>query len=85
MVEANITGVAFLFKKNKIDALHGTGTIAGPGKSGSPSPTAASSGRSEGIVIATGSEFAPLPGVEVDEKRIVTSTGALALPRCRSS
>jgi dihydrolipoamide dehydrogenase len=80
VVEANVTGVAFLFKKNKIDSFWGTGTIAGPGKV----RVARDDGSSEtveakAIVIATGSDSAPLRGVAIDEKRIVTSTGALVL------
>ena len=80
VVESNTTGVAYLFKKNKIDTLRGTGAIAGPGKvrvtaeDGSPSEVEA-----KAIVIATGSEWTPLPGVTVDEERIVSSTGALSL------
>ena len=80
VVEANTSGVAFLFKKNKIDAFSGLGVIAGPGKV----RVAGADGASEtveakSIVIATGSDVAPLTGVEIDEERIVTSTGALAL------
>ncbi len=73
-------GVEFLFKKNKIDWLKGSGKLAGAGSvevtsaDGSLARLAAKS-----IVIATGSEPAPLPGVVVDQKRIVDSTGALAL------
>jgi dihydrolipoamide dehydrogenase len=81
VVESNTSGVAYLFKKNKIDWLRGTGAIAGPGK---VRVTAADAGSSEveakAIVIATGSEWTPLPGVTVDETRIVSSTGALSLP-----
>jgi dihydrolipoamide dehydrogenase len=79
-VEASVKGVAFLFKKNKIDSFVGTGTIAAPGKV----RVMAQSGESQivearNIVIATGSESMPLKGVDVDETRVVTSTGALAL------
>ncbi|HSM41418.1 MAG TPA: dihydrolipoyl dehydrogenase, partial [Afifellaceae bacterium] len=81
-VKANVDGVAFLFKKNKIDGYHGTGRIAGPGKV----EVAGDDGKSEtletkSIVIATGSDSAPLPGVETDENTIVTSTGALELSK----
>ncbi|MCB1503162.1 MAG: dihydrolipoyl dehydrogenase, partial [Bauldia sp.] len=80
VVDANVTGVAYLFKKNKIDTLRGTGAIAGPGK---VTVTAGDGSTSEieakAIVIATGSESTPLPGVTVDEERIVSSTGALSL------
>ena len=80
VVEANVSGIGFLFKKNKIDSFRGTGSIAGPGKvlvkkeDGSEETVAAKS-----IVIATGSESTPLPGVDTDEDRVVTSTGALSL------
>lgn len=80
VVEANTSGVAFLFKKNKIDSFRGTGSIAGPGTvtiagEGGESQTI----EANNIIIATGSDVAPLPGVEIDEKRVVSSTGALAL------
>jgi dihydrolipoamide dehydrogenase len=74
-------GVEFLFKKNKVDWLKGAGRIAGAGK---VAVTAADGVEvvhgAKAIVIATGSEPAPLPGVVVDNKRIVDSTGALELP-----
>jgi dihydrolipoamide dehydrogenase len=80
-VKGNVDGVAFLLKKNKIDAHHGTGRIAGPGKI---EVTKADGTRetldTKAIVIATGSDVARLPGVEVDEKMVVSSTGALDLP-----
>jgi dihydrolipoamide dehydrogenase len=79
-VKSNVEGVAFLFKKNKIDSFHGTGRIAAPGQ---VEVTAEDGAKqtidTEAIVIATGSESSPLPGVAVDEQRIVTSTGALEL------
>jgi dihydrolipoamide dehydrogenase len=80
VVEANTSGVAFLFKKNKIESIRGTGSIAGPGKV----TVTAEDGETrtveaKNIVIATGSDVAPLAGVEIDEKRVVSSTGALAL------
>ena len=73
-------GIAFLFKKNKVDHLAGTGRIAGAGKvavKGADGKETEYTARN--ILIATGSDVAPLPGVEIDEKRIVSSTGALAL------
>jgi dihydrolipoamide dehydrogenase len=80
VVEANVGGVAFLFKKNKIDAFRGTGRIVSPGKVA----VTAEDGKVEeietkNIVIATGSDVAGIPGVDVafDEKVIVSSTGAL--------
>jgi dihydrolipoamide dehydrogenase len=79
-VKSNVDGVAFLFKKNKIDSFHGAGRILAAGR---VEVTAEAGGRqtidTKSIVIATGSESAPLPGIEIDEKRIVTSTGALEL------
>jgi dihydrolipoamide dehydrogenase len=81
VVESNTTGLAYLFKKNKIDAIRGTGAIAGPGRIRVTAPDGnASEVEARAIVIATGSETTPLPGVTVDERRIVTSTGALSLP-----
>ncbi|WP_208348063.1 dihydrolipoyl dehydrogenase [Pseudaestuariivita rosea] len=76
-IEANTKGIEFLFKKNKIDWLKGWGSIpeAGKVKVGDEVHEA------KNIVIATGSEAASLPGVEIDEKVVVTSTGALELPK----
>jgi dihydrolipoamide dehydrogenase len=75
VVKANVSGVEFLFKKNKITWLKGEGRIAAPGKV----EVAGTTYETKNIVIATGSESTPLKGVEVDEKRIVTSTGGLEL------
>ena len=79
-VKANVDGVAFLFKKNKIDFHHGSARIAAPGK---VAVTLAKGGdetlETKAIVIASGSESTPLPGVEIDEKQVVTSTGSLEL------
>jgi dihydrolipoamide dehydrogenase len=74
-IDTNTKGIEFLFKKNKIDWLKGWGTIpeAGKVKVGEEVHEAKS------IIIATGSEASALPGVEVDEKVVVTSTGALEL------
>jgi dihydrolipoamide dehydrogenase len=73
VVGANTQGIAFLFKKHKIDHIVGLGQLLGNGKvkAGGREITA------KNIVIATGSEPSPLPGITVDEKTIVTSTGAL--------
>lgn len=73
-------GVAFLLKKNKVDHIHGKGRITGPGKvevTGADGKTQTLS--TKNIVIATGSEPATLPGIEIDEERVVTNTGALSL------
>ena len=77
MVTANVKGVEFLFKKNKVTWLKGEGRIVAPGRVEVGGETY----ETRNIVVATGSESIPLPGVEVDEKRIVTSTGALELDR----
>ena len=80
VVEENVKGIDFLFKKNKVERLFGTGRIEGAGKvsvTGDDGKTQTLATRA--ILIATGSESTPLPGVEIDEKRIVTSTGALTL------
>ncbi|MEK1888122.1 MAG: dihydrolipoyl dehydrogenase [Phyllobacterium sp.] len=79
-VEANVNGVAFLFKKNKIDAFMGTGKIVGAGKvSVTADDGTVQEIETKNIVIATGSDVAGIPGVDVefDEKVIVSSTGAL--------
>ncbi len=72
-------GIAFLFKKNKISHFIGSGKITAPGvvEVASGKKTETLSGKN--IVIATGSSSSDLPGVDVDEKQIVSSTGALAL------
>ena len=75
VVSANVKGVEFLFKKNKVTWLKGTGRIDGPGKVSVDGVAY----ETKNIVIATGSESMPLPGVETDERRIVTSTGGLEL------
>ena len=81
-VKSNVDGVAYLFKKNKIDSYHGSGRIRGAGEvqvlpdTGDPTTL-----KTKNIVIATGSDSATLPGLEIDEKRIVTSTGALELAK----
>ena len=79
-VAANVNGVAYLFKKNKIDWLSGEGRIAAPGrvivKGADGKETVL---ETKAIVIATGSDFARLPGVEIDEKTIISSTGGLSL------
>lgn len=84
VVEANVTGIDFLFKKNKIDVFKGTGKVLGEGKL---SVTGADGETQEiesgNIVIATGSDVAGIPGIELemDEKVIVSSTGALELAK----
>lgn len=75
VVDANVKGVEFLFKKNKVTWLKGEGRVEGTGRitvNGKPVTA-------KHIIIASGSDSAVLPGVDVDEKQIVTSTGALEL------
>jgi dihydrolipoyl dehydrogenase len=81
-VDGNVKGVAFLLKKNKVDAFQGVGRITAPGKI----EVKSADGKSEtietrNIVIATGSDVARLRGIDIDEKRVVSSTGALVLPK----
>jgi dihydrolipoamide dehydrogenase len=79
-VEGNVKGVEFLLKKNKIDAFFGAGRVTAPGRV----EVKAVDGKtqtleSKNIVIATGSDVARLKGIEIDEKRIVSSDRAIAL------
>jgi len=79
-VDGLTKGVEFLMKKNKVDVHYGAGSILAPGKVG----VAGEGGKAQDltarhIVIATGSDVAPLKGVDIDEKQIVSSTGALTL------
>ena len=81
-VDGNVKGVAFLFKKNKIDSFQGTGRIAAPGKV----EVKSADGKTEtletkNIIVATGSDVARLKGIDIDETRIISSTGALTLPK----
>ena len=75
VVGANVKGVEFLFRKNKVTWLKGRGRIAAPGEVEVAGETYAT----KHIVLASGSESIPLPGVAVDERRVVTSTGGLEL------
>jgi dihydrolipoyl dehydrogenase len=81
-VKGNVQGVEFLLKKNKIESFHGTGKIVAPGK---VEVTDSNGGKqtleTKAIIIATGSEVAAIPGIAIDEKTIVSSTGALSLPK----
>ncbi|TPW30837.1 dihydrolipoyl dehydrogenase [Martelella alba] len=82
VVKSNVDGVAFLFKKNKIDAFQGTGKIVSAGKvSVTAEDGAVQELEAKNIVIATGSDVAGIPGVavDIDEETIVSSTGAIAL------
>jgi len=77
VIDSNTKGIEFLFKKNKIDWIKGWASIpaAGEVKVGDETHSA------KHIIIASGSEYSSLPGIEVDEKIVVTSTGALALDK----
>lgn len=82
VVDANVSGVAFLMKKNKIDVHTGTGKILAAGKVEVTADDGSSTVvETRNIVIATGSDVMPLPGVEIDEKQVVSSTGALELDK----
>jgi dihydrolipoamide dehydrogenase len=77
-VDGNVKGVDYLFKKNKIETFRGVGRIAAPGRV----EVKSADGKTQlletkNIVIATGSDVARLNGIDIDEKRIVSSTGAL--------
>jgi dihydrolipoamide dehydrogenase len=85
-VTALTKGIEFLFKKNKVDWVKGWGRISAPGQvEVTASDGSKSTLTTKNIIIATGSEPSPLPGVQVDNKRIVDSTGALALPEVPKS
>ncbi len=81
VVDQNVKGIEFLFKKNKVTYIQGAGRITGRGAievtgfDGVKETIAA-----KNIIIATGSDVMPLPGVTIDEKTVVSSTGALSLP-----
>src|ERR1700736_2135954 len=84
-IDGNVKGVEFLMRKNKIDVISGKGRILGTGKV----EVAGNDGKTQtietkNIVIATGSDIARLKGIEIDEKRIVSSTGALSLDKVPS-
>lgn len=81
VVKALTGGIAGLFKKNKVEWVKGHGKITGKNQvaalnsSGSVETTI----NTKNILIATGSEVTPFPGIEIDEKQVVSSTGALSL------
>ena len=79
-VDGNTAGVEYLLKKNKIDANHGAGKIVAAGKVEiTPEKGKAQTIETKNIVIATGSDVAQLPGIKIDEKKVVSSSGALEL------
>jgi len=77
VVDSNTKGIEFLFKKNKITWLKGAGSIPAKGEVKVGKDTY----KAKHIVIATGSDVASLPGIEIDEKKVVSSTGALELTK----
>ena len=77
VIGQNTKGIEFLFKKNKVDWLKGWGSIPEPGKV----KVGDDVHEAKAIVIATGSDATSIPGVEIDEKVVVTSTGALELAK----
>jgi dihydrolipoamide dehydrogenase len=84
-VDVNVKGVDYLFRKNKIEAFHGAARITAPGKvevtnADGKTQSTRQVLETKAIVIATGSDVARLNGIEIDEKRVVSSTGALELP-----
>jgi dihydrolipoamide dehydrogenase len=81
-IDGNVKGVDFLMKKNKIDVIHGMAKILGAGKVEVVGGDGkAQTVETKNIVIATGSDIARLKGIAIDEKRIVSSTGALSLDK----
>lgn len=83
VVQGLTSGIEFLMKKNKIDYIKGTGVITAVGEV-TVTPLEGKKNqvlKTKNIIVATGSDSTPLPGVDVDEKQIVTSTGALELPK----
>ena len=79
-VVADLTkGIEFLFKKNKVDYRRGTGAVESAEAVRVTGDDGDATLRTKSVIVATGSESMPLPNVAVDEKRIVTSTGALSL------
>jgi len=81
-IDGNVKGVEFLMKKNKIDVISGKGKVLGAGKvEVTGFDGKAQTVETKNIVIATGSDIARLKGIEIDEKRVVSSTGALSLEK----
>ena len=78
-IDGNTKGIDFLFKKNKVTVFRGTGRITAPGKVEVTEGANKQTVEAKNIVIATGSDVARLKGIEIDEKRIISSTGGLEL------
>ena len=81
VVSDNTKGIEFLFKKNKVTHIVGAGAITAPGAVSVATKDGERALTAKAIVIATGSDVTPLPGLEIDEKHVVSSTGALALDK----
>src|SRR5215469_18496167 len=82
VVSDNVKGIEFLFKKNKVTWVKGRGRITAPGKvEVALNDGGTASLEAKSIVIATGSDIVNLPGIEVDEKQIISSTGGLELDK----
>ena len=84
-IDGNVKGVEFLMRKNKIDVIYGTGKIVSAGKVEVSGDGKTQAVETKNIVIATGSDIAQLKGIEIDERRIVSSTGALSLDKVPAS
>src|SRR5258706_5793651 len=80
VVKASNDGVAFLFRKNKIQFFHGRGSFVKAGADGYQIAVGKDTLQAKHVIIATGSNPRPLPGVEFDEKRVLSNTGALTIP-----
>ena len=80
VVKASNDGVAYLFRKNKIQFFHGHGSFAGKGAEGYEIQVGKDRISARHVIVATGSNPRPLPGVEFDEKLVLSNTGALAIP-----
>ncbi|XP_076231747.1 dihydrolipoyl dehydrogenase, mitochondrial [Calliopsis andreniformis] len=83
VVKSLTGGIAGLFKKNKVEWVKGHGKITGPNQVTALKPDGSTSTtiNTKNIIIASGSEVSPFPGIEIDEKQIVSSTGALSLSK----
>lgn len=79
VVEQLTNGIDYLFKKNKITRIVGTARLLSPSEVSIQTETGEETWQGKKLLIATGSESASLPGIEIDEKTIVSSTGALSL------
>tara|TARA_Y100001936_G_scaffold140321_1_gene136940 strand:+ start:160 stop:1566 length:1407 start_codon:yes stop_codon:yes gene_type:complete len=79
VVNDNVKGIEFLFKKNKVEGVIGAAKIVSKGEVEVTNGKKKRTLKAKNIVIATGSDVASLPGIEIDEKRVVSSTGALEL------